>query len=204
MTATPIQPRSSASRQPPPRDYDALGGLCAVLLPGLGHFLRGERSRGIYAFIGIMGMFVGGLFIGGIDVVDRREDRVWFIGQALIGPIAFGVDWVHQNQFKAFEPLDGPRGTPRFRSGYPGESRQFNQSTGRWEWVPAIGARPPNTTAVTTIKDIGTLYCTLAGMLNLIIILDALMPGRIAPTRTDPKPDPKPKAATPTEEGGAA
>ena len=203
MTSTPIRPRPAAPTQTPARDYDALGGVLAILLPGLGHFARGERSRGIYAFIGIMGMFVGGLFIGGIDVVDRREDRVWFIGQALIGPIAFGVDWVHQNQFKAFEPLDGPRGTPRYRSGYPNESRVFNQQNNRWEWVPAIGARPPNTTAVTTIKDIGTLYCTLAGMLNLIIILDALMPGRIAPAPSGSPTPASPKKTAAAAEGDA-
>jgi hypothetical protein len=103
------------------------------------------------------------MLIGGVDVVDRREDSIWFLGEALVGPIAFGVDWVHQNQFKV---LDGQTR----RTAYPHEVR--DPATGA-PAPAAPGQRPPNTKSIGRVNELGTLYCTIAGMLNLICIIDA-------------------------------
>lgn len=77
-----------------------------MILPGLGHVVRGEPKRAICAAIGVLGMFFGGILIGGIDVIDSKEDKWWFYGQAFVGPLAFGADWYHQNQLKA-HPIPG-------------------------------------------------------------------------------------------------
>jgi len=45
--------------------------------------------------LGVVGLFVTGLLIGGLDAVDSRDDRWWFMAQSLTGPMAFGVDWLH-------------------------------------------------------------------------------------------------------------
>ena len=88
--------------QPPSHGLNVPAGVCAMLFPGLGHLYRGEPKRGILAAIGVLGMFFGGMLIGGVDVIDSREDKWWFYGQAFVGPLAFGVDWYHQNQLKAY------------------------------------------------------------------------------------------------------
>src|SRR5690606_8903547 len=85
--------------------FQGVAALLAVLLPGLGHAYLGEMRRGACVAAGVLGLFFGGMLIGGIDVVDRQEDPIWFLGEALVGPLAFGVNWVHQNQFKV---VDGP------------------------------------------------------------------------------------------------
>jgi len=138
------------------------------------------------ACIGVLGLFLGGIFIGGIDVVDSKEDRIWFFGQALVGPAAFGVDALHQNRFKAYGFLPatpGRAGVWVSRSGYPNESRVWSDANSRFEWVEipegvSSVAGPPSTKSIAKMNELGTLYATLAGMLNFIIILDALMPGR--------------------------
>ncbi len=149
--------------------------LAALVLPGLGHVVRGERTRGLLAFSGVMLLFLTGLVAGGIDVVDRREDKFWFIGQACVGPVAFGVDWYHQNRLKVVDPNPKPPvvvGRSAVRSAYPTEGR--DPKTGR----PVAGGRPPNIKSIGKVNEIGMLACTLAGMLNVIVILDAGFPNR--------------------------
>ena len=50
---------------------------------------------------GVLMLLVLGLLIGGIDCVDRQEDRLWFLAQSLNGPIAFIIDYLNQNVIKA-------------------------------------------------------------------------------------------------------
>lgn len=165
----------------PGPDADAVNipaGIAAILFPGAGQVVRGEVKRGGLAALGVLMLFFGGIFIGGIDVVDSREDRIWFFGQAIVGPLAFGVDAIHQNAFKAHDQAN-PQG-PR-RSGRPDEHR-VTDAAGRPVWEPLTreqidaGMGPPNTKSVARVNEIGTLFCTIAGMLNLIIILDAFIP----------------------------
>jgi hypothetical protein len=140
--------------------------LAAVVVPGAGHFIAGERSRGALIATGVLGLFFGGMFIGGIDVIDSKEDRVWFFGQALVGPIAFGVDWAHQNKFKVIDPV-----TKQLRSANPDEGRDANG-------MAVKGGTPPNEKSLNKVNDLGTLFSTIAGMLNLVVILDAGWPSR--------------------------
>jgi hypothetical protein len=123
----------------------------AYALPGLGHLALGRPKRAACIFIGVMGLFFGGIFIGGIDAVDRKEDFWWFVGQAGVGPVAFAVDRVHQNWFKVQD--EAAAGGPRTM--LPDENPKNRKSLGH-----------PN--------EIGALYATIAGMLNVICVLDCL------------------------------
>lgn len=159
----------------PRRDWDftsvidPLAGVLALMLPGLGHWVRGERRRGRLICAGVLGLFATGLLVGGIEVVDRRESRIWFMGQAGVGPLALGVDWVHQNVFKGVDRESGVR-----RSAMPGETI----GPGGWIEDAEPGQRPPKIRSVAKVNELGTLFCAVAGMLNLIVILDATFPRR--------------------------
>lgn len=78
------------------RGFRPVAGGAALLLPGLGHTVLGLPKRGRMIAIGVFGLFLTGLLIGGLDAVDSKDDRWWFMAQALTGPTAFGVDWLHQ------------------------------------------------------------------------------------------------------------
>lgn len=180
----------SAETDRPRERLDLLAGLVAAAVPGAGHIYLGEFRRGILAAIGVLGLFFGGMLLGGIDVIDRREDRWWFFGQALVGPIAFGVDWYHQNQLKAWpwEPGEVVRRQTFANVRYPtslnpGEERVIGQVTveGQQVTLPLrrqTGAQPPNSKSIGRMNELGTLFATIGGMLNLIVFLDALMPSR--------------------------
>jgi hypothetical protein len=166
----------------PEEQLEPVAGLLAAVLPGLGHWYLGERKRAVLIATGILSLFFGGVLIGGIDVVDSREDTIWFVGQAMVGPVAFGVDYIHQNNLKVFGPAeerlpDGRMVTVnKRRSALPNEGRDARGNA-------VAGGRPPNTKSLGRMNELGTLFATIAGMLNLIAIIDALLHAR---RETDP------------------
>jgi hypothetical protein len=85
----------SGSQQP--RRISLPAGLLAWLWPGLGHIHLGHRRRGRLIMFGVLFMVLCGLFVGGIDVVDARRDRLWFYAQVLCGPLAILTDFANQH-----------------------------------------------------------------------------------------------------------
>jgi hypothetical protein len=130
-------------------EFQPAAAVLAALVPGLGHAYLGEPRRGMLIAGGVLGMFLGGLVIGGIDVVDRKEDFWWFVGQSPVGPLAFAVDWVHQNRLKQHDP-----------PAHAGKE-WFEHNT------------PSRTKSLGHLNEIGSLYATIAGMMNLVCIIDA-------------------------------
>lgn len=88
---------------------------------------------------GVLFLFLGGLLIGGIDSIDRKQDRLWFLAQGLNGPIAFVVNEVNQRVVKT---------------------------------QPAL--QQLDTTSLGRVNEMGTLFTALAGLMNLVVILDAM------------------------------
>ncbi len=130
--------------------------LAGWLLPGLGYFLIGEKKRAYIAGIAIILTFVLGLLIGGVRVIDVP-----------------GFD--HNNQKRT-----GPRDT-RWRLSaepiaevmnkpwYIAQSLVGPLNIGATAWSLSTDARQ----STARIFDIGTLYTAVAGMLNLLVIIDA-------------------------------
>jgi len=118
-----------------------LDAVLAWVLPGLGHWLRGEHVRAYRVFAGMAVLILGGLLIGGVDVVDATNDRLWFIAQLGAGPIVLGLDAINQGIAQA-DPADVA-----------------------WR---SLGH----------VNSVGTLSIGLAGMLNVVVVLDALYPRR--------------------------
>ena len=162
----------------PRHDLRPLAALFAFILPGAGHLYNGRPARAALIAAGVLGLFAGGLLVGGIDAVDSRENQLWYYAQAMTGPLVIATDRLHQTRFKAYDPNgQAPR------SGNPGEIRRTaDPVTGRrirptWD-QPRPGETPslPNRKSVAKVNEIGTLYIALAGFMNLIAIIDALLP----------------------------
>ena len=155
--------------------------LAAVCVPGLGHVVRGEKKRGFLAMAGILGLFFSGLFIAGLDAVDRRTEFWWFVPQAGVGPLTFGVDYVKREKFLVRDPR-GP--VVVYRPANPDEipDRDYQRYPGGFRPL-AQGESAPYIRAAGKSYEIGILYCALAGMTNLIVIIDAGFPTRRAGTK---------------------
>ena len=122
--------------------WSPAAAAAAWLVPGLGHVVLGERARGAAIGLTIGLLWLGGVLIGGICVVDRQEHPAWFIGQAMAAP-SLVADYVLRVHLK-----------PGYRP--PGE--------GRSSYVPSFGRA----------NEQGILYTALAGLLNLLAILDVV------------------------------
>lgn len=154
------------SEATPTPDRATLNIGAAVLgwiVPGAGYAMLGDPRRGLLAGAGVLGIFLLGLLIGGVDVVDRAEDRLWFVAQAGAGPIAFVADFANAELVKSGrfgELIEVPRGDPRLPA-YPAVSS-----------LKGVG-RP---------NEIGTLYCAMAGLMNVVVIFDVLSRRRKEPS----------------------
>ncbi|MCI0498729.1 MAG: hypothetical protein L0Y36_03475 [Planctomycetales bacterium] len=83
-------------------------GLAAWIVPGAGHWLIRERKRAVILFAVITGLFVTGLYIGSVGVVDWVGGRIWFYAQILCSPAVGILGNITQNgQYPAYgRPCD--------------------------------------------------------------------------------------------------
>ena len=136
-TALPSPPPAVEPILPPP----PLVALVGWLIPGAGYWLIGQRGRGLTVGVTIVILFVLGLLIGGIRVVDAPEGaspqkvlaKAWFVPQVLAGPIAVAAHLAAD------------------------------------KWVPR------DVVSTARVNEIGTLYTAVAGLLNLMVIMDAAL-----------------------------
>ena len=135
------------------QDFRPLPGLLGWLVPGLGHVVIGERLRGALVFGGILYLWMCGVFIGGIDSVDRREDPLWFAAQVCSGPIALGVDGLNRALLKTGQV------------GELLESPPVSRNSG--------GQKVSSFKGIAHVNEYGILFTGLAGLMNLIAIIDA-------------------------------
>ncbi len=116
--------------------------------------MSGNVKRGMLAMSGVLFLFVCGVAVGGVDCIDRTEDRLWFIGQAGCGPITFGVDAINTAQLKsgAAAPLI--------------------------ELPPSVADPNPRASSFKGLahaNEFGTFFVFLAGLMNVCVVLDALV-----------------------------
>ncbi len=118
--------------------------VAAWTVPGLGHWLLGQKTRGVILGSSIGLLWLMGILIGGISVCDRKEVKLWFLGQALVAP-TLGVDYYQQR-------LKQP---PTHHPPKPDRPHLYEPSYGR-------------------MNEQGVLYVALAGLLNLYVMIDVI------------------------------
>ncbi|MCL2700870.1 MAG: hypothetical protein FWE88_04155 [Phycisphaerae bacterium] len=135
-----------------------VGMFLAWVIPGAGHALLGRWVRGLVIFVTIGALFWSGVMVGGVLTVDQQNARWWLAAQLLTG--------VH-----------GLAGYHRQREVYR-------------ELVHEVGELPPDPLELDAIlqekgialndnpgDNIARTYTGIAGMLNLLCIMDVLLLG---------------------------
>jgi len=135
--------------------------VCGWLLPGLGHALIGERRRGLIIGAAVGTLWLGGLLLGGVTVIDRyappdgdqstpgRRLALPFLGQAMIAPSWLVAVWNVRYAAPTW--------------GYPPPAPQERN-----------GAQAPYSPSFGRMNEQGVLYTALAGLLNLLAIIDVV------------------------------
>lgn len=149
--------RSREVKLPPGAPLVALAGWA---VPGLGYILIGERWRGVVCGLTIVVLFVMGLVIGGVRVVDvPGYDPV---GKKRNITTSSGSQWV-----LTARPLgalmEKPWYLPQLLVGLPNVVASY-ASVQISDEVQKARAR---------LGEIGTLYAAVAGVMNLIVLIDS-------------------------------
>ena len=131
----------------------------------------GQRKRGVILMIGILSLWAGGILIGGIGVIDQYNATEvqgtqvvvrrswWFFGQAMIGPSIIVERYRNMQAHGHAQDHPSDFGDPRTAL-VPPQTEQ--------------DVAPPYEPGLAKVAEQGTLYTSLAGLLNLLAIIDAL------------------------------
>ncbi len=167
-------------RSVPPSPLVAVAGWA---VPGAGYWLIGQRARGVAVGSCVLALFLIGLLVGGVRVIEvpgynvdtgqRQLDsatrlwvlqaapvgeirnKPWSLPQAMVGPVA-----VAAGAWSVAAAGGDPRGPKDFAG------RPAVDATGKA--VQPIGAQTHAHS-----NEIGSLYLSVAGLLNLMAIIDA-------------------------------
>lgn len=72
-----------------PTVFLTIVGAAAWLVPGGGHFLLNERRRAIIICVTVIVMFLMGLYVGSVGVIDPIKAKPWYAAQLMISPAVF-------------------------------------------------------------------------------------------------------------------
>lgn len=173
---------------PPPIDLrdPVVAGILAWAIPGAGHWYQGRRTKALLFFVCIVGTFFYGLWLGGGRVVyaswgrSQDEKRLPYVCQVGAGLIAMPA--VIQSRRYA---------DPQYRAAMEEKENTDGRSFGEWFMAPPVlrvrlpngwepsDRDPPNELDVLNYKlnrrfELGTIYTMVAGLLNILVIFDAI------------------------------
>jgi hypothetical protein len=143
--------------QPPNPPSPPIIAIAGWLVPGLGYALIGERARALIVGTTIVAIFILGLLIAGVRCIDvpgydaNGELRQIGRNQTLIGSAPLAA--IRDKPWYIPQILAGP----------------LTIGASVWSVSASAGAAK----ATGRLWDIGTLYTAVAGMLNLLVIIDA-------------------------------
>jgi hypothetical protein len=172
----------ASSPPPPPRRLDWLAAVLSYLLPGLGQVLQGRVGKGLLFFVCLYGLFFYGMWMGKMknvwlpDVARMPEVeapilgkldgvakalyyRPQFLGQFWIGVAA----WPAVVQYAATEPPADP-----------GDRPKPTAVLGHYMQTPTEAELNDLQRSRDKRWDLGWVYTVIAGVLNVLVIYDAL------------------------------
>jgi hypothetical protein len=150
----------------------ALVVLAGWLIPGGGYLVLGQTARGLTICVTVLALFIGGLAIGGIRVID-------------VPGFKQGYPTRVDSRGRPLTPQD-----PQYNQGTwtLADGQLFSEVLAKIWYVPQLlngpvalwashaaldAARRGVATTHARIMEIGTLYTAVAGVLNLLAIMDA-------------------------------
>lgn len=173
--AAAVPPPRPAPSAEPPAPFDPVAAFLSYVIPGLGQVCQGRVGKGLLFFAGLYGLFFYGMAMGqgknvwlpdatdlpDVEVVGRRVGgvgkaisyRPQFLGQFWIGAAAWPacVQYAYYDKDKKAGPLFGT-----FQRAPSEDELNQLQRDGNKRW------------------DLGWVYTVIAGVLNLLVIYDAL------------------------------
>lgn len=195
MVSTTLEPPAAALPTSTRKDYSA--ALLSYLIPGLGQLAQGRIGKGLLFFVGVLGLFFYGQFLGQWSnvyfgdtatpqqlnqmrlprVVVNLYNRPQFAGQFWVGMAAWPAlyHYWHDAPPESSDHQDFVRRLPnagwlqRTQVALPEDDLNRLQREGDRRW------------------DLGWVYTVIAGVLNVLVIYDALAGPAFVGLTAEPK-----------------
>jgi TM2 domain-containing membrane protein YozV len=171
------QPATPPVRSPSPVRPDLFAAVLSYLVPGLGQIYQGRVGKGLLFLVSLYGLFFYGMWLGqwsNVFIADTAARNpawrlpVWatnlynrphFAGQFWIGVAAWPAVWhyTHDPANQARGPINNrPDFIAKFEAAPSEDELNELQRDGDKHW------------------DLGWVYTVIAGVLNVLVIYDAL------------------------------
>jgi hypothetical protein len=191
------------SVQAPPRPSDPVAAFLSYLIPGLGQIYQGRTAKGIVFCLCVYGLFFYGMYVGSGSVTVNGTTYT-------IPSNVFLPDTAEQNN-----PLNLPRlaanlyNRPQFLgqfwvgiAAWPAILQYVNAERnadrdvaegwlGNFERPPSAEALNALHTSRDKLIDLGWVYTVIAGVLNILIIYDALAGPAFPQSAREPEATPE-------------
>ena len=169
-----MSPPDSPPVKPP---HPLIVALAGWALPGLGYALIGHRGRGITIGVTVVLLFVTGLLIGGVralevPTIEREEVQALRLeaarnGGGRVPPVPTLGAEIRAKPWSIAQFFNGPVG---FVGGYlSAKASTIDRDT----YLATGTIKTPGVESHARVNEIAVLYTAVAGMLNLLAIIDA-------------------------------
>jgi hypothetical protein len=171
--------------EPVPPPYAVPAAVLSYLVPGLGQIIQGRVSKGLLFMVCLLGLFVVGLAMGGgqnVYIPDPTRlppvpvrvgpvafelggtakalaHRLHYLGQFWIGVAAWPAIWQYNNM-----SVPAKENNPYWHDFQRGPRDEADEA--------ALNATLTNSDKT---PDLGWVYTVIAGVLNILVIYDALV-----------------------------
>ncbi len=194
---------AAPSVKPPPSSVEypsnPVAAVLSYLIPGLGQIYQGRIAKGILFFVCVYTLFFIGLYLGSGSVPIRGEvytvssnvylpdtaeknnpfglprlaanlyNRPQFAGQFWVGIAAWPAVWQYLN--------------------YDDRQEQGDSLLGHFERTPSESALNAVHTSGDKLLELGWVFTVIAGVLNVMVIYDALAGPAFLPADEEPVPE---------------
>ena len=141
--------------------------VLAWLVPGAGHFYLGRPVRGAIIFVVIGATFWVGMAVGGVLTVDYYNSRGWFVAQMCTG--AHGLyGWHRQKAVYDVVIAD-------FMHGISDSNDSRNPTVTLVVGEVDAELQKEGLVMLYPTENVARAYAGVAGMLNLLCIIDAII-----------------------------
>lgn len=177
-SAEPVAAPAPARRSIDPVDelrakgkHVELAAFLAFLVPGLGHLYLGRLAKGAIAFLLLNGLYAFGLVLAHGECVSLDKQNGHYV--AFFGQVGAGL----------------PTGLALLNT----HSYEVKKALGMEPELPPDGPSPEDPAFVARLPrlDEGLLFTTIAGLLNILLVYDALIASPGAALRRDERKDAK-------------
>ncbi len=182
----------------PPRELQPLPCLLSFLVPGLGQMYQGRIGKGVLFLVCVYALFFYGMYLGSgtVKAGELGAEKTYTVSGNVYLPVSSEKNAILPNGGVVNDLYNRPQYLGQFWVGlaaWPALIQYLYDPKadscpllGKFERTPSDEALNAVYTYGDKVMDLGWVYTVIAGVLNILVIYDALAGPAFLPCKTDP------------------